>query len=78
MATLRLFGPARVKAGEARAELAGRTVGQVLEAAEVRYGEPFARVVASSQIWVNGVAATTEDPVTDEDEVAVIPPVSGG
>jgi molybdopterin converting factor small subunit len=78
MVSLRLFGPAREAAGVARADVTGRTVGQVLAAAESLYGTAFADVVTISRVWVNGESATAEAPVTDRDEVAVIPPVSGG
>jgi molybdopterin converting factor small subunit len=78
VAHLRLFGPAREAAGVSRVDVAGCTVGQVLTAAESRYGAAFAGVLSTSKIWVNGESATTAVPVTDDDEVAVIPPVSGG
>jgi molybdopterin converting factor small subunit len=78
VASLRLFGPAREAAGVARADVPGCTVGQVMATAESRYGEAFAAVVANSRIWVNGEVAASGAPVTDGDEVAVIPPVSGG
>ena len=78
MATLRLFGPARVAAHESSFQLAGRTVGDVLAAAEARFGPDLAAVVATSSIWVNGAAASLADEVGDADEVSVIPPVSGG
>jgi molybdopterin converting factor small subunit len=78
VATLRLFGPARVAANESSVELAGQTVGDVLAAAEARFGEDLAAVVAISSIWVNGAAASPADEVGDADEVSVIPPVSGG
>jgi molybdopterin converting factor small subunit len=78
MASLRLFGPARQAAGMAQADVAGHTVAQVLAAAEALFGAEFADVVSVSRVWVNGVSATAEAPVADGDEVAVIPPVSGG
>jgi molybdopterin synthase sulfur carrier subunit len=78
MTRVRFFGPARVAAGRSEADLAGTTVGQVLASAEARFGEGLARVVATSRIWVNGESASVSDPVGDEDEVAVLPPVSGG
>jgi molybdopterin converting factor small subunit len=43
-----------------------------------RYGATFREVVESSRVWVNGEPASTDDPVGDTDEVAVLPPVSGG
>ena len=78
MTTVRFFGPARVAAGQSEVDIAGSTVGQVLASAEARFGEGLARVVATSRIWVNGETASASDPVGREDEVAVIPPVSGG
>ena len=78
MATLRLFGPAREQAGIGSTEIPGQCVGAVLTEAETRFGKAFAQIVRTSQIWVNGNAAGVEDPVSDDDEVAVIPPVSGG
>lgn len=50
----------------------------VLAAAEDRYGAGFAEVVASSAVWVNGTPAERGQAVTEVDEVAVLPPVSGG
>jgi molybdopterin converting factor small subunit len=35
-------------------------------------------VVAASQVWVNGNPATGTTEVGPNDEVAVLPPVSGG
>ena len=78
MAILRLFGPAREAAGVDRADVAGQTVGEVLAAAESRYGAEFAEVATISRVWVNGESASAAEPVTDRDEVAVVPPVSGG
>lgn len=78
MATLRLFAAAREAAGTNRADVAGRTVGEVLDEARRRFGEPFASVLASSRVWLNGEPAAEPDPVAEGDEVAVLPPVSGG
>jgi molybdopterin converting factor small subunit len=78
VATLRLFAQAREAAGTGRDELAGATVAEVLDAARSRYGEAFAAVLATSRVWVNGEPAADGDPVGAGDEVAVLPPVSGG
>jgi molybdopterin converting factor small subunit len=78
MATLRLFGPARLAVGQSQVEVDGRTVGDVVAAAEARFGEELTAVVAVSSIWLNGAAASPGDEVGDADEVSVIPPVSGG
>ncbi len=78
MARLRLFANLREAAGTARAEFPGETVADVLDAATAAYGDEFARGLAIAKVWVNGDPAEPTDPVTDADEVALIPPVSGG
>lgn len=78
MAIVRLFASARDAAGTARDTLPGATVGEVLAAARSRYGEPFSTVLAGSRVWLNGEAAGEDEPVQERDEIAVLPPVSGG
>jgi molybdopterin synthase sulfur carrier subunit len=53
-------------------------VADVLDVARARYGDRFADVLAGSRVWLNGEPADPSTPVTDRDEVAVLPPVSGG
>ena len=67
MAVLRLFASVRVAAGTGEVEVPGSTVGQVVGAACDRFGDEFA-----------GDPAGGDDPVVDDDEVAILPPVSGG
>lgn len=76
--TLRYFAAAREAAGTAREAAAGGTVAAVLEEAVGRHGPDFARVLATCRTWVNGEAATPASPLRPGDEVAVLPPVSGG
>ena len=78
MAVLRLFAAAREAAGTGRDDVPGATVGEVLDAAVERYGPAFADVLATAKVWVNGDGAERADPVRGTDEVAVLPPVSGG
>ncbi len=78
MARLRLFAQARECAGTTETGIEGGNVGEVLDAAIEKYGASFAAVVAVSAIWVNGDPAGRGTPVADDDEVAVLPPVSGG
>lgn len=78
MATIRLFAAAREAAGTGSDRIDGGSVGEVLAAARDRYGAVFAAVLATSRVWLNGQPAAPEDPVVDDDEVAVLPPVSGG
>ncbi len=78
MAIVRMFASAREAAGTGRDELPGSTVGEVLGAARQRYGARFAEVLESCRIWVNGDPAADGTSVGPADEVAVLPPVSGG
>jgi MoaD family protein len=78
LARLRLFAQARDCVGSGEVGVEGATVGEVLDAAVARYGEGLAAIIGISAIWLNGDAASRELPVGDGDEVAVLPPVSGG
>jgi molybdopterin converting factor small subunit len=78
MAVLRLFAAARDAAGTGRDVVPGTTIGEVLGVARARYGEGFADVLAASRVWCNGEPAGLDVTVSADDEVAVLPPVSGG
>ncbi len=78
MATVRFFAQARDAAGCSSASVEGETVAAVLEGATARFGARLAQVIGISAIWVNGEFATPDQPVGPADEVAVLPPVSGG
>lgn len=78
MPTLRLFGPVREIAGTGTEQVEGATVDEVIAGAVVRYGDPFAEILKRSRIWVNGESAEGARVLSDHDEVAVLPPVSGG
>lgn len=78
MANLRLFAAAREAAGTGHAQIDGATVGEVLDAAAERFGEGFRAVLGTCRVWRNGEPVMREDSVVAADEVAVLPPVSGG
>lgn len=78
MAVLRLFASAREAAGTGRVTIEADTVGDVLDGARARFGEQFAAVLERSRVWCNGDPAELADRVGPGDEVAVLPPVSGG
>ena len=78
MVTLRLFAAAREAAGTGKDAVDGGTVDEVLAAATLRYGPRFAEVLPTCRIWVNGDEAAGDAAVAPGDEVAVLPPVSGG
>lgn len=78
MPTIRLFAGAREAAGTDRDVIEGDTVGAVLDAAVDRFGADFAGLLPTCKVWVNGEPAERADTVAASDEVAVLPPVSGG
>jgi len=78
VAHLRLFASARDAAGTSLDRVDGSTVGEVLDAACERFGDGFVGVLATCRVWVNGESADRTTVVGDDDEVAVLPPVSGG
>jgi MoaD family protein len=78
VAVVRLFARARELAGRGRDEIDGATVAEVVAAAAARYGDAFAAVLPTCRIWLNGDEVDPSTPVGPTDEVAVLPPVSGG
>jgi molybdopterin synthase sulfur carrier subunit len=77
---LRLFAAARDAAGRANDELDAETLGDALAAACDAYGAQFANVLDSARVWVNGDEPPEKEraALRDGDEIAVVPPVSGG
>jgi len=78
MARVRLFASARDTAGTGRDEFDAPNVDTLLAMACERYGPAFARVLGSSRVWVNGEPVPTSTAIGPRDEVAILPPVSGG
>jgi molybdopterin converting factor small subunit len=78
MATLRLFANLREIAGTSSIDVPGDTVGEVIAAAVAKFGDDFAAALGPARVWVDGEQAHEDTPVTEESEVALIPPVSGG
>jgi molybdopterin synthase sulfur carrier subunit len=82
MARVRFFAALRDLTGTGTDEIEASTVGEVITAAVERYGEKFEKSLGFSKVAVNGRLiselqgeATT---VVSDDEVAFLPPVSGG
>ena len=77
--SLRLFASARQAAGRSHDGFDVERLDDLLAAARARYGPQFAAVLDTARVWLNGdepPAATVA--LADGDEVAVLPPVSGG
>ncbi len=78
MATLRLFASIREIAGTSSLEVDVNNVSDAITEACAQFGDDFAALVPSCRIWVNGNPAEPIDSVTAQDEIALLPPVSGG
>ena len=78
MATLRLFASIREIAGTSSLEVDVNNVSDAITEACAQFGDDFAALVPSCRIWVNGNTAEPIDSVTAQDEIALLPPVSGG
>lgn len=73
-----MFAQARVAAGTGADSVDGDTVAAVLDAAVERFGPEFERTLGTCAIWLNGEPVDRTVAVGPSDEVAVLPPVSGG
>ena len=75
---VRLFAALRELAGASEVEAEGRSAGEVVDALSGRFGERFAQIAAVGSVVVNGERASRTTAVAAGDEVALLPPVSGG
>jgi molybdopterin converting factor small subunit len=78
MAKLRLFAGMREIAGTSRVDIPAGTIAELVEAASEKFGPDFRKGMETARIWLNGDEASLSDPVTEDDEVVILPPVSGG
>jgi MoaD family protein len=75
---VRLFAGLREIAGVSTVEAQGATVGEVVTALCQRFGEPFAEIARAGSLVVDRERATGATPLTGGEEIALLPPVSGG
>lgn len=78
VATLLLFAQAREAASVNSIDISASDVQEVLNIATDKFGSEFSDVLKVSKIWINGKPANLDASVSADDEVAIIPPVSGG
>jgi MoaD family protein len=76
---IRLFAALRDLAGASVVEVEDAdTVGELLDTLGERYGERFAAIAAAGSVVVDGDRAERDRPLRDGEEIALLPPVSGG
>ncbi len=78
MVELRVFGPLREVVGASRLDVEAATVDDAVAAAVHLFGDDFARIMERSRVWVNGEPCEGSRALMPGDEVALLPPVSGG
>jgi MoaD family protein len=78
MVRVRLFAALREQAGASEVEAHGTTVGEIVEELSGRYGDRFAKIAEVGSVVVNGERARRDMAVAEGDQVALLPPVSGG
>jgi MoaD family protein len=76
--SVRLFAALRDLAGASRVQAEGATVGEVVAGLSERYGERFAAIVRAGSVVVDGERAAADRRLANGEEVALLPPVSGG
>jgi diacylglycerol kinase family enzyme/molybdopterin converting factor small subunit len=78
VARVRLFASLREEAGAARLEVDGATVDDVVTALTVRFGAKFGEIARVGSVVVDGERAEFDAKIGPDQEVALLPPVSGG
>ena len=77
---MRFFAAARDAAGTRELTVDARSLGDLLDDLRSWHGSQFTAVLATARVWVNGEDPADGDAtlLTPGDEVAILPPVSGG
>ena len=75
---VRLFAALRDAVGAARLEIEAPTVGTLLDELSARYGPEFDRIMRVGTVVVNGETVGRDHVLRPDDEVVLLPPVSGG
>ncbi|MEW6059238.1 MAG: MoaD/ThiS family protein [Actinomycetota bacterium] len=75
---VRLFAALREIAGDSHVQAEGETVGDIVASLSARYGERFAAIARSGSVVVDGERAPATLRLAGGEDVAVLPPISGG
>ena len=75
---VRLFAALREMAGASALEMEATDVGSLLDQLSGTYGPSFDRIMSSGSVVVEGQRVGRDRQLRPGDEVALLPPVSGG
>ena len=75
---MRLFAALREIAGASELEEEADTVGELIDRLCERFGPQFGRILSAGSVIVDGERSGRDRRVQPQDEVALLPPVSGG
>jgi molybdopterin converting factor small subunit len=78
MVVVLFFAQAREAAGTKTWSCVAANVGEAIDGAAAHFGQALTRVIPHCKVWVNGEPAERSTLIVDGDEVALLPPVSGG
>ena len=78
MARLLLFAAIREAAGTNKADIPGNTIDEVIAQASQRFGAEFEALLPYCKTYVRGEPVTDNAHLAPDDELALLPPVSGG
>ncbi len=78
MAKVRLFASLREIAAASTIDVDAPTVGVLCDELSKRFGAEFARILAAGSVVVDGRTVGGDHELSAVDEVALLPPVSGG
>jgi len=76
--TVRLFAVLRDLAGSSEVEAEGATVDELVDGLAARFGERFGGIARSGSVVVDGERAGWDTVLRGGEQVALLPPVSGG
>jgi MoaD family protein len=75
---VRLFAALREIAGASMLEIDAPDVGSLLDQLSDKFGSEFARIIAVGAVVVDGETVDRGRALQPDDDVALLPPVSGG
>jgi len=78
VARVRLFASLRELAGASRLDVDGATPGEIVDALTEKFGPKFGEIARAGSVVVDGERSTMDAHLHGDEEVALLPPVSGG